>query len=228
MKPTLLIANKNYSSWSLRAWLALRRAGIDFVEHKVFLDHPDTRAQLLAFSPAGRAPAFKDGSLLIWDSLAIAEYAAERQPNLWPSDPRQRALARSIAAEMHAGFTALRQALPMNLRATGRKVELSAVVLADIDRIEKLWADCRARFGEGGPWLFGPWTIADAMYAPVATRFVTYDIHRPGSFDNYLATVFGDSHFQEWRRAALAETEVVSQDEAGSGGETLAPEPQHG
>jgi glutathione S-transferase len=216
MKPTLLVANKNYSSWSLRAWLALRRAGIDFDEQQVFLDQPDTRAALLAFSPAGKAPALRDGALLIWDSLAICEYAAEKHPALWPDDAKARAVARSIAAEMHAGFQALRQALPMNLRATGRKAELTPAVLADIDRIEHLWADCRARFGESGPWLFGRWSVADAMYTPVATRFVTYDVRRPGAIDDYVATVFGDADFREWRQAALAETQVVAADEAGA------------
>ena len=216
MKPTLLIANKNYSSWSLRGWLALRHAGIEFDEQLVLLDRPDTAARIGAFSPSGRVPAFKDGGLLIWDSLAICEYAAEKNPALWPADAKARAVARSVSAEMHAGFMALRSTLPMNLRATGRKVELSAGALADIDRIEHIWTDCRARFGEGGPWLFGRWSIADAMYAPVATRFVTYGVHRSGAFDDYVATVFGDPHFQEWKHAALAETEVVPSDEAGA------------
>jgi glutathione S-transferase len=216
MTPILLIANKNYSSWSLRAWLALRHAGIEFDEQQVWLDQAETRARIQAFSPSGRVPALRDGSLLIWDSLAICEYAAEKVPALWPSDARARAVARAVSAEMHAGFQSLRSTLPMNLRATGRKVDLPASVLADIDRIEHLWADCRARFGEDGPWLFGQWSIADAMYAPVATRFVTYDVRRGGVFDDYVATVFGDPAFQEWRQAALAESQIVPADEAGA------------
>jgi len=216
MKPQLLIANKNYSSWSLRGWLALRHAGVDFDEQIVLLDQPDTKSRIAAFSPSGRVPALKDGGLLIWDSLAIAEYAAEKAPELWPGEVKTRALARAVAAEMHSGFMALRSAMPMNLRAAGRKVELTPAILADIDRIERVWTDCRARFGEGGPWLFGQWSVADAMYAPVATRFVTYDVHRPGVFDDYIATVFGDPAFQEWKQAALAETEIVPSDEAGS------------
>ena len=216
MNPILLIANKNYSSWSLRAWLALRHAGIEFDEQMVWLDTPETKAKIQAFSPSGRVPAFKDGSLLIWDSMAICEYAAEKFPALWPTDPRARAMARAVSAEMHAGFMALRSAMPMNLRATGRKVEMTPAVLADIDRVEHLWTDCRARFGEGGPWLFGQWSIADAMYAPVATRFVTYGVHRDGTFDDYIATVFGGAYFKEWRQAALAETEIVGGDEAGA------------
>lgn len=219
MSPTLLIANKNYSSWSLRAWLVLRHAGIDFDEQKVCLDTPETRARILAFSPSGRVPALKDGSLLIWDSLAIAEYVAERAQDkglaLWPSDARLRAVARSVSAEMHSGFMALRSAMPMNLRATGRRVELTPAILADIDRIGHIWTDCRARFGEGGPWLFGQWSIADAMYAPVASRFVSYDVHRAGAIDAYISTVFADAAFREWRQAALAETEIIAADEAG-------------
>ena len=216
MKPTLLIANKNYSSWSLRGWLALRHAGIDFDEQIVMLDQPDTQAKILAFTPSGRVPALKDGGLLIWDSLAICEYAAEKNPEMWPADTKARAVARAVSAEMHSGFQALRQALPMNLRATGRKVELTSAVLADIDRIEHIWVDCRARFGEGGPWLYGRWSLADAMYAPVATRFVTYGIHRSGAFDDYISAVFGDADFQQWKQAALAETEVIPDDEAGA------------
>lgn len=215
-KPVLVIANKNYSSWSLRAWLALRHAGIDFVETKVLLDQPDSKANIRKVSPSGKVPAFKDGALTVWDSLAICEYAAEQHAGLWPADSRARAVARSIAAEMHSGFPALRQALPMNLRASGRKVELSPAVAAEIDRIEALWSDCRGRFGDGGPWLFGRWSVADAMFAPVATRFVTYDVHRPGVFDDYIATVIADPHFQEWRRGALAETETIAADEAGA------------
>ena len=219
MNPTLLIANKNYSSWSLRAWLVLRHAGIEFDEQMVHLDTPETKTKIQAFSPSGRVPAYKDGSLLIWDSLAISEYVAERAAEkgvfLWPTDTRTRAVARAVAAEMHSGFMALRSAMPMNLRASGRKVEVTPAVQADIERIDRLWSDARARFSEGGPWLFGQWSVADAMFAPVASRFVTYDVHRTGAFDDYVATVYADTAFQEWRQAALAETEVVPGDEAG-------------
>ena len=220
MNPVLLIANKNYSSWSLRAWLALRHAGIEFDEQQVWLDTPETREKIKAFSPSGRVPAYKDGPLLIWDSLAICEYVAERAAEknclLWPAEARARAVARSVAAEMHAGFMALRSAMPMNLRAANRKVEMTPEILADIDRIEHIWSDCRARFADGGPWLFGQWSIADAMYAPVASRFVTYDVHRPGAVDDYMATVFADAAFREWKTAALAETALVPSDEAGA------------
>lgn len=220
--PTLIIANKNYSSWSLRGWLALRHAGIDFDEVRIFLDQPETAAEIAKYSPSGKVPALKDGGLIVWESLAICEYAAERAAEQgrpqWPADPKARAIARSVSAEMHAGFTALRGALPMNLRATGRRSDLTSSVVADIDRIERIWAECRGRFAhdpQDGPWLFGQWSMADAMYAPVATRFVTYGIHRPGIFDDYIATVIADPLFQEWRVAALAETEVVQDDEVG-------------
>lgn len=220
MKPTLLIANKNYSSWSLRGWLVLRHAGIEFDEQMVLLDTLETKSRIHAFSPSGRVPAFKDGGLLIWDSLSISEYVAERAAEkglmLWPAEVRTRAVARSVAAEIHSGFLALRSAMPMNMRASGRKVEMTSAVLADIDRIERLWTDARARFSESGPWLFGQWSIADAMYAPVASRFVSYDVHRAGAFDDYIATVYADAAFQEWRQAALSETEVVPGDEVGA------------
>jgi glutathione S-transferase len=220
MKPTLIIANKNYSSWSLRAWLAVRHGGLDFDEVRVPLGQPDSKAKLAGASPSGKAPALKDGPLTVWDSLAICEYVAERcalekKVDLWPTDPKARAVARAVSAEMHSGFQALRSGMPMNLRATGRKVEPNAAIAADIERIERLWADCRARFSEGGPWLFGQWSIADAMYAPVATRFVTYGVQRPGFADDYIATIFGDPFFQEWRQAALAETEVIPGNEVG-------------
>jgi glutathione S-transferase len=214
---TLIIGNKNYSSWSLRGWLALRHAGVDFDEVKVWLNEPECKAEILKISPSGKVPALRDGSLVVWESLALCEYAAEQNPAMWPADPRARAIARAIAAEMHAGFTALRSALPMNLRATGRKVALSPAVLADIDRIEHIWADCRARYGVdgGGPWLFGQWSMADAMYAPLATRFITYGIHRSGAFDDYIATVVADPLFQEWRAEALTETALMADNEAG-------------
>jgi glutathione S-transferase len=220
MKPTLLIANKNYSSWSLRAWLVLRHAGIDFDEQQVLLGQADTRAKIAALSPSGKVPAFKDGALVVWDSLAICEYLAEKcalekSLALWPADPRVRAVARAVSAEMHSGFQALRSGMPMNLRAVARKVEMTAPLQADIDRIERLWADCRARFSDGGPWLFGHWSIADAMYAPVAARFVTYGVERAGVVDDYLGAVFGDPAFQEWRQAALAEDEVLAANEVG-------------
>lgn len=216
--PTLVIANKNYSSWSLRAWLALRHAGIDFDEIRILLGRPESKTEILKHSPSGKVPAFKDGGLVVWESLAICEYAAEHQPAMWPADGKARAIARAVAAEMHAGFAALRSAMPMNLRAAGRRVEMTPAIAADVDRIERIWAECRGRFGDTGPWLFGPWSMADAMFAPVATRFVTYELHRPGVFDDYIATVFADPIFQEWRTAALAENERLEASEAGETG----------
>lgn len=213
----LLIANKGYSSWSQRAWILLRHFGIPFEEIVQPMYVEGWKEEILKISPSGKVPALRDGSLVVWESLALCEYAAEQNPAMWPADPRARAIARAIAAEMHAGFTALRSALPMNLRATGRKVALSPAVLADIDRIEHIWADCRARYGVdgGGPWLFGQWSMADAMYAPLATRFITYGIHRSGAFDDYIATVVADPLFQEWRAEALTETALMADNEAG-------------
>jgi glutathione S-transferase len=212
---TLVIANKNYSSWSLRAWLAARHAGIAFAEVLIKLDLPDTRQTILRHSPSGKVPAFIDGDLRVHESLAICETLADRVPSLWPADPVARAAARAVSAEMHAGFMALRGALPMNLRATGRRVALTPAITADLDRAEALWADCRQRFGAGGPWLFGAWSIADAMYAPVASRLITYGLVRPGVMADYVSTVTTDPAFVEWKSAALLETEIVAADEAG-------------
>ena len=217
--PILVIANRNYSSWSLRAWLAIRHAGIAFDEIAVDLADPDSRAEILRHSPSGKVPALREGSLVVWESLAICEYVAEQNPAMWPAENRARSIARSVSAEMHAGFAALRSAMPMNLRATGRQVEITPEIAADIERIERIWSDCRGRFGYGsGPWLFGEWSLADAMFAPVATRFVTYGIHRPGVVDDYIATVFADPAFQEWRSGALAETSCVASSEVGEQG----------
>lgn len=216
MPAQLVIANKNYSSWSLRAWLAARKAGLDFEEVLIGLDLPDTRSKILHHSPSGKVPALIDGELRVHDSLAICETLAERLPALWPADPIARAHARAVSAEMHAGFMALRSALPMNLRATARHVTPSDAVRADLDRIAAIWRDCRQRFGAGGPWLFGAWSIADAMYAPVATRLVTYDLVTPGVVTDYVATVTNDPDFVVWRSAALAEMAVVAADEAGA------------
>lgn len=216
MPAQLVIANKNYSSWSLRAWLAARKAGLDFEEILIGLDLPDTRGKILTHSPSGKVPALIDGDLRVHDSLAICETLAERAPHLWPADPIARAHARAVSAEMHAGFLPLRSALPMNLRATARHVTPSDAVRADLDRIAAIWSDCRQRFGAGGPWLFGAWSIADAMYAPVATRLLTYDLVTPGVVAGYVATVTQDPDFLAWRAAALTETAIVPADEAGA------------
>ena len=174
--PTLVIGNKNYSSWSLRSWLTLRKAGIDFQEELVWLDVENTRERLLSFSGSARVPVLVVDEWAIWDTLAICEWAAEQAPTLWPTDPMIRARARSVTAEMHSSFDALRTAMPMNIRAEDRRLTITPGVEADIARILTIWRDCRARHEADGPWLFGAFSIADAFYAPVVSRFHSYSI----------------------------------------------------
>lgn len=215
--PLLVIGNKNYSSWSLRGWLAMRKAGVDFEERRLPLDTPTFEAEISALSPSRRVPVLWDGDLCVWDSLAIGEYVNERWADgrLLPADRALRAQARSLCAEMHAGFPALRSDMPMNCRATGRKVPMSAALEADIRRIVELWSQARVASDERGPWLLGDFSLADAMYAPVAFRFQTYGVTVPDVARDYMHTVFEDTDIRAWVEAALAETEVVEADEAG-------------
>jgi glutathione S-transferase len=215
MKPTLILGNKNYSSWSLRGWLVLRKSGIDFEEYPVALSTPEGDQQLAEETPAGLVPVLIDGEITVWESLAIAEYAAERNPALWPTDRAARAMARSVAAEMHAGFGALRHALPMNCRAHGRRVSIDAAVQRDIDRVQRIWSDCRTRYGNDGPWLFGAFSVADAMYAPVASRFATYGVEGPAVVRGYVTTVLGDPDVATWYAAAAEEGAVIEEEEVG-------------
>ncbi|MDF2766544.1 MAG: glutathione S-transferase [Rhodospirillales bacterium] len=212
---TLIIGNKNYSSWSLRGWLAARLAGIDFDEQLVRLSEPGSRDALLAHSPAGKVPVLEHGGRVVWDSLAIVEYLAERRPaaGLWPDPADARALARSIAAEMHSGFGALRRHMPMNLRKSLPGKGRGPGVEADILRIGAIWRDCRQRFGKRGPFLFGSASAADAMYAPVATRFRTYGVELDPVAADYVATVFAWPAFREWQTAALEEPWIIPEDE---------------
>lgn len=205
---TLVIANKNYSSWSLRPWLALKKGGIAFDEVLVWLDQPDTKTILRGHSPGAKAPALKTPEGTVWESIAICEWAAERTPGLWPVNAAERHEARSISAEMHAGFQALRSAMPMNLRTTGRRVPMTDALEADIARAHDIWSGCRARFASRGPWLFGRFSIADAMYAPVALRFRTYGVRGPESCQAYIDTLWNDADFQEWKRAAEQEPDM--------------------
>jgi glutathione S-transferase len=213
----LVIGNKNYSSWSLRAWLLLSEADIDFDEHRIALDMPGTAAELEKYSPAGRVPVMLLDGYAVWDSLAIAETVAERWPDrkLWPDDPRARAHARSISAEMHAGFAALRAAMPMNCRAMGRKVPITDLVTADIDRIFAIWSDCQQRYGKHGDWLFGRFSVADAMFAPVVLRFRSYGIHPQQAARVYPARLLESKAMNRWLAAAEAETEIIEMDEVG-------------
>jgi glutathione S-transferase len=212
--PILVIGNKNYSSWSLRPWLALRAAGIPFEEVRIPLYRPESKAEILRYSPSGKVPALVEGDLVSFESLAICERAAELAPTaqLWPSDPRARAAARSIAAEMHAGFLALRSSCPCNLRARAVRT-LSPEAAADVARVTALWKDTRDRFGGGGDFLFGRFGIADAMYAPVVTRFRTWGIPFDPAVRAYAEAVLAFPPFLEWEAAALEEVERIASSE---------------
>jgi glutathione S-transferase len=220
MKPTLFIGNKNYSSWSLRAWFLLSEAGIDFEEIRIPLDTAEFAERIGAISPSRRVPVLMLDHQPIWDSLAIAETVAERWPDkgLWPSDAVLRAHARSISAEMHSGFAELRESMPMNCRAMGRKVALTDALTADINRIFAIWSDCRNRYGSEAGWLFGSFSVADAMYAPVVFRFRTYGIDLPQSAAAYPERVMKSKAIQSWLAATESETEVLEVDEAGKQG----------
>ena len=217
MKPKLIIGNKNYSSWSLRAWFLLREADIDFDEHRIALDVEETARQIAEFSPAGKVPVLLLDDVAVWDSLAIAETVAEHWPekNLWPRDSATRAHARSISAEMHSGFGELRSRMPMNCRAMGRRVALPDELTRDIDRVFDIWSDCYRRYGDKGSWLFGEFSIADAMYAPVVLRLRTYGINLPESARHYANRVLQSEAMQEWLLACETEIEVIEQDEVG-------------
>jgi glutathione S-transferase len=217
MKPKLIIGNKNYSSWSLRPWLLLREADIEFDEHRIVLDTETTQAEIAEFSPAGRVPVLQLGDLTVWDSLAICETVAERWPEkgLWPDDADERAYARSISAEMHAGFGLLRACMPMNCRAMGRKVPIPDELGDEIDRVIAIWSDCHKHFGDSGGWLFGRFSIADAMYAPVVLRLRTYGINLPESAGYYPQRLLESDAMQDWLAAAECEIEVIEADEKG-------------
>ena len=207
----LVIGNKNYSSWSLRPWLQLRESGIDFEEVRIPLFSGTWRQDLAAVTPSGKVPVLLDGELAIWDSLAICEYVREKDVRAigWPTDAASRGVARAVSAEMHSGFQALRSELPMNLRARRplQMSKLSEACRADITRIDTLWCNARRRYGAGGPWLFGRLSIADLMYAPVATRFVTYGIPVSPEAQRFMEAVLGLESFRAWAAAAEAETE---------------------
>ena len=213
MRPLLVIGNKNYSSWSLRPWLALRASGIAFDEVQLPLFTDEFRRRIAEFSPAGRVPVLVDGDVRVWESIAILEYAAERWPDrgLWPAASAARAHARVVCAEMHAGFHALRAAMPMNLRSSHPGKGRSPEVDADIARVSDLWRDCLAR--SGGPFLFGAFGNADAMYAPVVTRFVTYGVALAPDLQRYSAAVLGLPAMREWHAAGCAETAFLAEDE---------------
>ena len=208
----LIIGNKNYSSWSLRPWLLMRTANIDFDEELVWLYRDDSKAKLLAHSPAGKVPTLVDGEVTVWDSLAIAEYLAEKYPDrgIWPADSVARARARSVCAEMHSGFAALRSRMPMNIRGRHPGCGRTPETLADIARITAIWEDCRAHFGADGPFLFGDFCTADAFYAPVVTRLVTYGVELPPVCAAYRDAILALPAMQAWSAAGAAEAERLA------------------
>jgi glutathione S-transferase len=208
---TLVVASKNYSSWSLRPYLALAHVGQPFREVVVPLGAADTARSVARYSPSGRLPALHHGELVIWDSLAICEYLAETFPEarLWPQAAAARAHARSVVAEMHSGFQALREHMPMNIRARKPGRERPPAVEENIARIQAVWAECRGRFGQGGPFLYGHFTIADAFFAPVVTRFVTYGVALEALGQAYRDAVLAVPAFQAWAEAGKAEPVIA-------------------
>jgi len=203
---TLVIGTKRFSSWSLRPWLALKATGAAFDEVEITLRQPGTKAEILKWSAAGKVPVLIDGGLRIWDSLAICEYLAERFPaaGLWPDDPAARAVARSVSAEMHAGFPVLRQQCSMDLLLDSPLADPAPDLSAEIDRLDALWSDCRTRFGADGPFLFGRFTIADAMYAPVVTRCATYHLPLGPVAAAYRDAVLALPTLAEWKAGVRA------------------------
>ncbi|MBL6932757.1 MAG: glutathione S-transferase family protein [Rhodospirillales bacterium] len=212
---TLYIGNKNYSSWSLRPWLAMKVAGIPFDEKLILLFDDDWKANIAKVSPSARVPVLCDGDLTIWETMAILEYLAERHPDkgLWPEDSTARAIARAVSNEMHAGFTALRNNMPMNIRKSHPGRGRGEGVAEDIARICQIWNDCRARFGDGGPFLFGKFSIADAMFAPVVSRFTTFVVELDEVSATYRDAVQALPEMIEWSDAGRAEPWVVPEDE---------------
>jgi glutathione S-transferase len=211
----LIMGNKNYSSWSLRAWILMKHVGLEFAERVLSLDTVEFARDIARLSPTRRVPILQHGQLRLWDSLAICEYACELAGRGWPTQREARAVARSACAEMHSGFSILRSQWIMNARAEGRRTAADPERDAEIARIEDLWNECRSRFGAGGPWLFGEYSVADAMYAPVVLRLRTYGARLRESSAAYVATVLADAHMRDWLGAAAAESWTIEASEIG-------------
>jgi glutathione S-transferase len=211
----LVVGNKNYSSWSMRPWMALRIADIPFEDRVISLDDPVFKPELARLTPAGKVPVLIDGDRHVWESLAIIEYAAEQFPDamVWPADVAARAHARVVCAEMHAGFAPLRRHCPMNMARLPKRRELPPEVQDNVTRIEQMWSDCRARFGKNGPFLFGAAGAADAMYAPVVSRFHTYDIEVGADTRAYMKAVMSLPAWSEWEKSALEESWILPRGE---------------
>ena len=213
---TLVIGNKNYSSWSLRPWILMKHLGLEFQELLIPLYQPGAREALDKHCPGGKVPVLHQGGVCIWESLAICEHVAELVGRGWPKDLEARAMARSVCAEMHAGFSELRNAWPMNSRARNRRVPITPRVQADVARVEKIWSECRSRFGaSGGPWLFGEYSVADAMFAPVVLRFNTYGEGFSDTTRAYMTTAIEDPPMQEWMQAGEKEPWKIASSDVG-------------
>jgi glutathione S-transferase len=225
--PQLILANKLYSSWSMRPYMLFKGLGIEFTDIVIPMSLPDTRAKMLEHAPTGKVPALRHCEVLIWESLAIMEYAAETWPEagVWPKDKSARAHARSVSSEMHAGFQALRSNCPVNLHAIFKWKDYAADVHADVARIEEMWADCRARFGEGGPFLFGKFSAADAMYAPVVTRLKHYQWTVSKTTADYMEAVLAHPAFAAWTADAHKEPWHLTRYEPGHTIERVIVEP---
>jgi len=213
--PCLIVGNKNYSSWSLRPWLVMKQLGLAFDEVTVPLFQGNFKEELLKHSPSGKVPVLKVDGQEIWDSLAICEYLNEEYPHadLWPADKAARAHARSVSYEMHSGFFNIRNDMPMNMRRTRGNFQPSPICQAEIDRICAIWMDCREKYGQTGPFLFGGFSIADAMFAPVVCRLDTYGIAVEGVAKRYMEIILDMTHLQEWRQAGQAEEWVIAEAE---------------
>lgn len=213
---TLVIGNKNYSSWSLRPWILMKHLGVEFREVLIPLYQPESRDEIGKHGPSGRVPVLREGALCVWDSLAICEYIVELTGRGWPKEREARAVARSVSAEMHSSFANLRSQWPMNARGHNRRTPMTPPLEADVRRIDEIWSDCRQRFGaSGGPWLFGEYSVADAMYAPVVLRFNTYGAQVSENARRYRAEVLEDPALQEWLSASRQEPWTIESSEVG-------------
>lgn len=212
---TLIIGNKNYSSWSLRPWVLMKQNNIPFQEDRLALFTDEAREVLSLYNSDFKVPLLKDGDLVVWDSLSILEYLSEQYLDNkgWPSNVKARAVARSLSAEMHSSFNCVRNELPMNCRKQFQDIQLSAGAESEIERIQMLWNTCREEFGEGGEWLFGEYSIADAMFAPIALRLKGYNISVGEAAGTYIQSVLNQPCIKEWIEAGALETEVIEMDE---------------
>jgi glutathione S-transferase len=214
-KPILYIGNRNYSSWSLRPYMALAMAGVEFDTKLIRFGEPEFGRKVRRISKAGLVPILVHDDIKIWETLAILEYAAETWPKkkFWPTNKKARALARSVSSEMHAGFKNLRNECPMNIRRPKKSIKVSDGVLKEVARLENLWAQCRKEFGKGGPFLFGKFSNADAMFAPVVSRLETFNFKVKPETRQYMDAVLNSTAFMEWQKLALKERWIVTEDE---------------